>query len=80
MNDNTRMCCMTVSMNDYAYPKDKGYLLPFIWVEKSLPARQVSIYSHMTMETLRTLSNEQIGEFVRKLLDKIDEEKRRIEG
>jgi hypothetical protein len=80
MNDNTRPCCMTILMNDYAYPKEREYILPLLYIERPLSARQVSIYSHMTMETLRTLSNEEIGKFVRKLLDKLDEDKQRIEG
>jgi hypothetical protein len=80
IEDKESPCCMTVLLNDYAYPKEREYLLPFFHVDKPLPARKVSIYSKMTLDTLRVLSNEQIGEFVRKMLNKLDEDKNRIEG
>lgn len=66
-----RPYCMTILLHDHAFPVNYG---------KASSPRDVAVWSNMTMETLRTLTNEQIGEYVRTLLTRLDENKQRIEG
>lgn len=77
-----KKCSMTVFFHDYAIPPaEKFTILPFITMQGS-PKEPVpvQIYSVWTLEHVRTLSNEQIGQVVRETLNKLEEYKRQIEN
>lgn len=74
-------CCMTVMFHDYAFPPSAKVDCLFFTMEgKPKSPIPLQIYSNWTLQLVRGLSNEQIGRLVRETLNKLEEEKKKIEN
>ena len=76
-------CMMTVFMHDYATPsEDSGFFSRFLGdiSASKRPPESVMIYNNVTIELLRELSDEQIGKIIRQQLNKLEEQKAKIES
>ena len=76
-----RQCSMTIYMHDIAFPVIKiPTLIPFFNIEKNTSGQTVQMYQVITLECVRSVSDEMLGKMVRQLLTKVDEEKKKIEN
>jgi len=73
-------CMMTIFMHDYAQPPSSRQDFLFFSMEGK-PPRPVplQIFQVITMGHVRTCSNEQLGQIVRDMLNKLEDSKRQIE-
>jgi len=74
-------CMMTIFMHDYATPpSSRNEVFPFVYMEgKSKTPIPLQIFNLVTMEMVRTCSDEQLGKIVRIVLNKLDGLKNKIE-
>ena len=70
-------CCMTIFMHDLAFPPEPKGLWPLNWNPPSTP---VQIYTNVSMDLVRTLSDVELGRIIRDTLTKVDEFKNKIEN
>jgi hypothetical protein len=75
-------CCMTIFIHDYAVPQsDRIKMSPLVTISgKRKEPIPLQIYSNWTLELVRGLTDQQLGKLVRETLNKIDEEKSKIEN
>lgn len=73
-------CAMTVVIHDYAFPK------PFKWglfgLGEPIQRQPITtqIFGTLTNDTIKHMSNESLGHFVRELFNKVQESKHKIES
>ena len=70
-----KSCCMTIFMHDLAFPKKPKGLFPLDWNPPSTP---IQIYTNVTMNLVRGLSDEALGKIIRETLEKVDNYKKQI--
>jgi hypothetical protein len=72
-------CMMTIFMHDYAFPPDIKTGLFGLGASIKRRPKDLQIYQCLSMEFVKSATNEQLGSFVKELFNKIEQSKKEAE-